>query len=59
MKKQYVAPKIIIESLNDQCALMAGSFNEPLKPSSVRDGDDFVQYGRQSRFSRWEDEDFE
>lgn len=51
MKKQYVAPKIIIESLNDQCALMAGSFTETLKTTDVRDGGDFVQHGRAAWFA--------
>lgn len=59
MKKQYVAPKIIIESLNDQCALMAGSFTETLKTMDVMDESSFEQYGRQGRFSDWDEEDFE
>ena len=59
MKKQYIAPKTLIISLNNQCALMAGSFNETLKTESVSDGDGFTQYGRQGRFSDWNEEDFE
>ena len=58
MKKQYIAPKTFIVNINNRRALMAGSFNKPLMPSSVKDGDGFVQHGRQARFSDW-DEDFE
>lgn len=57
MKKQYIAPETIIVELNNKVALMAGSINEELKSTEVRDGDGFVQYGRQASFSDWDEED--
>ena len=59
MKKQYIAPKTLIISLNNQCALMAGSITEPLQSTNVQDGDGFVQHGRASRFSYYDDEEFD
>lgn len=59
MKKQYIAPKTLIVNLNNQCALMAGSITETLKTTGVRDGDGFVQHGRASRFSYYDDEEFD
>lgn len=59
MKKTYIAPETVVVVLNNKTALMAGSFNETLKTESVSDGDGFTQYGRQGRFSDWDEEDFE
>ena len=56
MKKTYIAPETIIVEINNRSALMAGSFNETLKTTSVKDGDSFKQYGRQGSFSAWDEE---
>ena len=59
MKKTYIAPETVVVVLNNKTALMAGSFNETLKTMDVMDESSFEQYGRQGRFSDWDEEDFE
>ena len=56
MKKQYIAPETLIISLNNQCALMAGSITETLQSTNVKDGDGFVQHARAGRFGYYDDE---